>query len=104
MPTLKITKDNFKEEVLQSSIPAMVEFWATWCGPCQVMAPFLEEIAEEKEGQAKICKINIDEEMILATAYNVLAVPSVMVVKNGEITAASAGAKSKEELLKMLEE
>ncbi len=55
MPTLKITKDNFKEEVLQSSIPAMVEFWATWCGPCQVMAPFLEEIAEEKEGQAKIC-------------------------------------------------
>ena len=104
MASIKATKDNFKEEVLESKLPVLVEFWATWCGPCQEMAPVLEEMAGEGEGKFKVAKVNIDEELAITSAYSVLAVPSVMVLKNGEITSASAGAKGKEELLKMLEE
>ena len=102
MSIVKITKNNFKEEVLKSNLPVLVEFWATRCGSCREMAPVLEILSEEKKGLIKICTINIDEESVLASVYNVLAVPSMMVIQNGEITSASTGAKSKEELLKML--
>ncbi len=101
MSCITVTKENFQKEVLESDIPVMVEFWANWCGPCQEMAPILEEIANEHHGEFKICKVNIDEEVTLSTSYSVLAVPSVMVLEHGKIVSASAGAKGKEELLRM---
>ncbi len=95
------TAENFKEEVLEAQGTVLVDFWAAWCGPCKMVAPILEEIAAER-ADIKIVKVNVDEQMDLAMQYRVTAIPSLMVYKNGEKTAASVGAQSKEELLALL--
>ena len=95
------TTANFNEEVLQSDIPVLVDFWATWCGPCQMVLPIVEELGEELT-DVKICKVNVDEQMELAKQYRVMSIPTLMVFKDGEMVKREMGAKSKAELLAML--
>ena len=102
MAEITITRDNFEAEVLDSKIPVLVDFWATWCGPCMMLAPTIEEIAHEYEGTVKVGKVNVDEEPDLASMFGIMSIPTVMVFKNGEVTATSVGVKPKEAFLDML--
>lgn len=101
MAVLHLTKDNFDEEVFNSPIPVLVDFWATWCGPCQMIGPVIEEIGGEVT-DAKICKVDVDDQPELARKYKVLSIPTLMVFKDGELVKRESGAKSKEEILAML--
>ena len=101
MSVLHITKENFEAEVLKSDKPVLVDFFAVWCGPCKMIAPILEEIAAERE-DIKVCKINVDEEPELAAQYQVVSIPTLFVIKDGQITNQSLGAKPKPQILEML--
>ncbi|MCF0231017.1 MAG: thioredoxin [Enterococcus sp.] len=98
----KVTKDNYIKEVMESEIPVLIDFWASWCGPCQMVSPMLSEIAEEQNGKIKVCKINIDEEPELANAFQVQSIPMLAVIKNGKMTKSSVGAIPKEQILGLL--
>ena len=102
MKTLHITKETFESEVLQSNIPVLLDFWAPWCGPCRMVGPILDEIAEERE-DIKVCKVNVDEEPELANKYDVMTIPTLMVIKDGEILTQSSGAHPKASILEMFE-
>lgn len=102
MAALHITNENFETEVLKSDKPVLVDFWASWCGPCQMLLPVVEALADEVT-DAKICKINVDEQQELAAKYNVMTIPTLMVVKDGQVVSTSVGVKSKAEILKMLQ-
>lgn len=102
MAELKITTDNFEQEVLKSDIPVVVDFWASWCGPCRMLAPIIAEIAEEQAGKIKVGKLNVDEEPQLAAKYRVMSIPMVALFKNGEVVETSIGYKPKEELIEAL--
>ena len=101
MAELIITKNNFETEVLQSQKPVLVDFWASWCGPCKMLAPIINEIANEYEGQIKVGKINVDEEEELAMQFRVASIPTVMLFEDGAVKEVSVGFRSKEELIKM---
>lgn len=101
MAELNITKENFEAEVLKSDKPVLVDFWATWCGPCQMLGPVVAELAEEHP-EYKICKVNVDEQMELANQFGVMSIPFVAIFKNGELVKSSVGFQSKENLLDML--
>lgn len=101
MSAIKVNKDNFNEEVLRSDKPVLLDFWASWCGPCRMVGPILDEIAEERE-DIKVCKINVDEEPELASEYQIMSIPSLMVMKDGKIVSRSVGAKPKAQILAML--
>jgi thioredoxin 1 len=103
MATIKITKNNFEQEVLNSKEPVLLDFWASWCGPCRMVAPAVEEISEEVQGTAKVGKVNIDEESELASKFRVMSIPTLMVIKDGRISATAIGARPKKDILKMLE-
>ena len=103
MAIIKITKNNFEEEVLKSKEPILLDFWANWCGPCRMVAPTLDEISEEMQGMAKVGKINVDEETELASRFRVMSIPTLMVVKEGRIAAQAVGVKPKKDILRMLE-
>ena len=90
-----ITKENFESEVLKSEIPVLLDFWATWCGPCMMIAPTLEEIARENEGKLKVGKVNVDEEMELAMRFGVTSIPLLVVMKDGQIVKKAVGAMPK---------
>lgn len=92
------TESNFKEEVLDSAQPVLVDFWAEWCGPCKMIAPVLDELATEYGGKIKIAKVNIDENQNLAAQYRVTAIPTLLVFKGGQVTEQMVGAKSKRDL------
>lgn len=101
MSAIHINNQNFKNEVLHSDKPVLLDFWAPWCGPCRMVVPIIEEIAEENE-QIKVCKINVDEETDLANQFGVMSIPTLVVMKNGEIVNKSVGAKPKQAILDML--
>lgn len=102
MNELTLTKENFEEEVLRGDLPVLVDFWATWCGPCRMLAPVIEEIANEYEGKVKVGKVNVDDERELALQFGVSSIPTVMVFQNGEIKATSVGYRPKEEIEQLL--
>ena len=99
---LKLTKDNFEELVLKADKPVLVDFWAPWCMPCRMIAPVVEELAEELNGQAVVGKINVDEEPELASRYNVMSIPTMLVVKEGQVVNQAVGARPKSQILSML--
>ena len=90
---IKVTTADFEEKVLKSSLPVLVDFWAAWCGPCRMVAPALEQLAQEYEGRAVIAKVNVDEEGELAARYGIMSIPAVFLFKNGELAQKSIGAK-----------
>ena len=96
-----LTKENFEQEVLKADKPVLVDFWAEWCGPCQMMLPVIEELAKEQT-EIKVCKVNVDEQMELARQYRVMSIPTFLVFKNGEIIAQTLGAQRKEKLLGLI--
>ncbi len=102
MAEITLTKENFEAEVLRSDIPVLVDFWAPWCGPCRMLAPTVEQLAEEYEGKAKVCKVNVDDEGDLAAQFGIASIPTVLVFKNGEVTDTSVGVKTKAQLAAML--
>ena len=101
MKVLHIDKDNFHKEVLNSDKPVLLDFFASWCGPCRMVGPILDEIAEERE-DIKVCKVNIDEQPELAHRYRIMTIPTLMVLKDGNIIEQSVGAKPKHQILAMV--
>lgn len=101
MEALHLTKENFEQEVLKTDKPVLVDFWAEWCGPCQMLLPVIEELADEVT-DAKICKVNIDEQPELAEQYHIMTIPTLMVMKNGKVASTSVGVKPKAAILEML--
>ena len=97
---VKVDKFNFVDEVLNSDLPVVVDFWATWCGPCMMLAPTLERFAEKYEGKVKVCKINVDEENELAVNFGIVSIPTLLLFENGEVTKKSIGNVNEEELVK----
>ena len=97
-----ITKNNFDAEVLRSEIPVLVDFWATWCGPCRMLAPVIGEIAEEYAGTVKVGKVNVDEEPELAMQFRVDSIPTVMLFKEGRLVNTTVGFRPKEQIAAML--
>ncbi len=101
MAIITITEENFESEVLQSDKPVLLDFWASWCGPCRMVSPIVEEISNERT-DVKVGKINIDEQPQLASQYGVMSIPTLMVLKNGEVAEKAVGARPKPLILKML--
>ena len=101
MSAININKDNFNEEVLQSEKKVLLDFWAPWCGPCRMVVPIVEEIAEERS-DIKVGKVNVDEEPDLANQFGVMSIPTLVVMENGKEVSRSVGAKSKDGILAML--
>lgn len=100
MSALKISKDNFQNEVLESGKPVLLDFWAAWCGPCRMVSPIVDEIAVENP-ELKVCKVNVDEEQELAAAFKVMSIPTLVAIKDGKIVDQMRGAREKEEILEM---
>lgn len=101
MNTIKITSDNFEQEVINSNKPVLLDFWASWCGPCRMISPIVDEIAGEVT-DAKVGKINIDEQPELASAFGIMSIPTLAVIKNGKVVDKMVGVKPKASILKML--
>lgn len=99
MSVLKITSQNYKEEVLKSDKPVLIDFYADWCGPCRMMSPIIDEIAEEMANKIKVGKINVDENQDLAMEYGVMSIPTIVIIKNGKVEKTFVGARDKKEIL-----
>ena len=98
MKEIVITKDNFETEVLKSNVPVIVDFWASWCGPCRMLAPVIAELAEELDGKVKVGKVNVDEEQNLALDFSIASIPAVLLFKDGQVAKNSIGYRTKEQL------
>ena len=102
MSVLHLTKETFAQEVLNTSLPVLIDFWAPWCGPCRMVSPMIDQIAQELKDSAKVCKINIDEEPELASAFGVMSIPTLLVIQEGKVVDQSVGLKDKEQIKQML--
>ena len=101
MAVINVTKDNFNEVVLNSDRPVLIDFWASWCGPCRMLSPVVDEIAEERD-DIRVCKVNVDEERELAGMFGVSSIPTLAVVKDGRVVNGSVGVRPKRDILRML--
>jgi len=102
MSEIILTKNNFENEVLNYEGKVLVDFWASWCGPCKMIAPVVEEIANEFEGRVKVCKVNVDEEAELSINYQVMSIPTILIFENGHVVNKSIGYRGKDELVELL--
>jgi thioredoxin 1 len=102
MSLVTLTSGNFTAEVVNSSVPVLVDFWAPWCGPCRMVGPIVDEIADELAGKVKVCKVNVDEQGELAQKFGVMSIPTLIVFKDGKVAKTSVGSKPKQAILDML--
>ena len=101
MSVIKLTKENFQQEVMNSDKPVLIDFWAAWCGPCRMVSPIVDEIAAER-ADVKVCKVNVDEEGELAVAFQIMSIPTLIVVRDGKVAKQTVGAVPKNKILEML--
>ena len=99
----ELTKSNFEQEVMLSDVPVLVDFWASWCGPCRMVSPIIDSLAEEYEGKLKVCKVNVDSESALASEFAVVSIPTVFIIKDGKVAERSVGAKSRDDFCDMID-
>ena len=104
MAVIELTKQNFQSEVAESKEKVLIDFWASWCGPCRMVSPIVDEIAEESPAGVKVCKVNVDEQPELAQQIQVISIPTLLVMKDGKPVASSVGARPKQFIVKMIEE
>jgi thioredoxin 1 len=102
MSEMNITKNNFEQEVLHSDKPVLIDFWAPWCGPCRMLSPVISEIAEEYGDKVKVCKVNVDDEGELAASFNVMSIPTLVVVKDGKVANSAVGVRPKAQIVEMI--
>ena len=102
MAVLKITSENFEQEVLKAAQPVVIDFWASWCGPCKMFSPIVDEFAEENEGKVKVGKVNIDDEPDLASRFGVMSIPTLLVFEQGKLVRQAVGARPKASVLDLL--
>jgi len=100
---INVTTTNFKSEVIDSKIPALVDFWAPWCGPCHKITPHIEEIAKDYSGKIKVCKLNVDEAPEIATEYTIMSIPAIMLFQSGKVMSKRVGVMSKQDLEKFIQ-
>lgn len=103
MVEITVTNDNFQNEIMDSDLPVLIDFWASWCGPCKMIAPIVEEIAEEYDGVIKVGKVNVDEEPFLAAQFGVVSIPTLIVIKDGRQVNSAVGYRTKEDIIKLLD-
>jgi len=99
---IELNKDNFEKEVMEAEVPVLIDFWADWCGPCRMMSPVIDKIAEEMGDKVKVCKVNVDENHELAEKYEIMTIPAFIIVKNGAETGRTIGVQPKEDILKLI--
>lgn len=104
MAVKELTRENFEQEALQSKDTVLIDFWASWCGPCRMLSPIVDEVAQEAPAGVKVCKVNVDEQPELAQRYNVMSIPTLIVLKNGQQVTSSVGVQPKNAILSMLDE
>ena len=104
MAVIELTNQNFQSEVAESKEKVLIDFWASWCGPCRMVSPIVDEIAEESPAGVKVCKVNVDEQPELAQQFQVMSIPTLLVMKDGKPVASSVGARPKQFIVKMIEE
>lgn len=102
MEPIKISNNNFEEEVLKADMPVLIDFYADWCGPCKAMSPIVDEVANELAGKVKVGKVNVDESQELATQYDVMNIPTLIVFENGQVKNRTVGLTSKSELMELI--
>lgn len=102
MSVTELNKDNFEKEVMEANVPVLIDFWASWCGPCRMMSPVIDQIAEEMGDKLKVCKVNVDENHELAEEYEIMTIPAFIVMKNGAESGRTIGVQPKEDILKLI--
>ena len=102
MSVSELNIDNFEKEVMEAEVPVLIDFWANWCGPCRMMSPIIDKIAEEMGDKVKVCKVNVDENHELAEKYEIMTIPAFIIVKNGAETGRTIGVQPKEDILKLI--
>ncbi len=101
MSAIKITDKNFNSEVINSEKPVLIDFWASWCGPCRMMSPVIDEIADER-GDIKVCKVNVDEQPELASQFGIMSIPTIVAIKDGKVTGSLVGVRPKKHVLELV--
>ena len=104
MSVIELTKENFESEVLAAKVPVVIDFWATWCGPCQMQSPIIDQVAEEMKGQVKVCKVNVDDQPSIAMEYRIASIPTLVFMKYGMFQSRMIGLQNKETIKKALQD